>query len=57
MGDDWMNDILIVYVEKDTFLTVDNETIVQKFPNVKTQKEQLYGNYFIVICNYKIFFY
>ncbi|XP_042387331.1 zinc finger MYM-type protein 1-like [Zingiber officinale] len=41
MSDDWMNDSLIVYVEKDIFLTVDNEAIIQKFQNMKTRKEQL----------------
>ncbi|XP_073034891.1 uncharacterized protein [Primulina eburnea] len=41
MSDDWMNDSLIVYVEKDIFLTVDNESIVQRFQNMKTRKEQL----------------
>ncbi|XP_073049004.1 uncharacterized protein [Primulina eburnea] len=41
MSDDWMNDILIVYVEKDIFLTVDNESIVQRFQNMKTRKKQL----------------
>ncbi|XP_073304598.1 uncharacterized protein [Primulina huaijiensis] len=41
MNDDWMNDNLIVYVEKDIFLTVDNESIVQRFQNMKTRKEQL----------------
>ncbi|XP_042405026.1 zinc finger MYM-type protein 1-like [Zingiber officinale] len=41
MSDDWMNDSLIVYVEKDIFLKVDNEAIIQKFQNMKTRKEQL----------------
>ncbi|XP_073153527.1 uncharacterized protein [Henckelia pumila] len=41
MGDEWMNDSLIVYVEKEIFLTIDNETIIQSFQNMKTRKEQL----------------
>ncbi|XP_073045822.1 uncharacterized protein [Primulina eburnea] len=41
MSDDWMNDGLIVYVEKDIFLTIDNESIVQRFQYMKTRKEQL----------------
>lgn len=39
--DNWMNDNLIVYVEKNIFITVDNEVIVQMFQNMKTRKEQL----------------
>ena len=30
-GDQWMNKSLIVYIEKDIFDTIDNETIMQYF--------------------------
>ena len=29
MGDQWMNDYLVVYIEKDVALSIDNETIMQ----------------------------
>ena len=41
MGDQWMNDCLIVYIEKDVACSIDNETIVQRFQNIKTCRRQL----------------
>ena len=37
MGDQWMNDCLIVYIEKD----VTCSTIMQRFQNMKTRRRQL----------------
>ena len=41
MGDQWMNDCLIVYIEKDVACSIDNETIMQRFQNMKTRRRQL----------------
>jgi hypothetical protein len=41
MGDKWMNDSLVVYIEKDIFDKIDNEVIMKQFQNIKTQIEQL----------------
>ena len=41
MGDRWMNDCLIVYIEKDIACSIDNETIMQRFQNMKTHRKQL----------------
>lgn len=41
MGDQWMNDCLITYIEKDMFATIDNEKVIQRFQNMKTRREQL----------------
>ena len=41
MGDRWMNDCLIVYIEKDVICSIDNETIMQRFQNIKTRRRQL----------------
>ena len=41
MGDRWMNDCLMVYIEKDVACSIDNETIMQRFQNIKTRKRQL----------------
>uniref|UniRef100_A0A2N9F8G4 TTF-type domain-containing protein n=1 Tax=Fagus sylvatica TaxID=28930 RepID=A0A2N9F8G4_FAGSY len=41
MSDQWMNDSLIVYIEKDIFHSIDNEAIMQRFQNMKTRRNQL----------------
>ncbi|XP_022872298.1 uncharacterized protein LOC111391331 [Olea europaea var. sylvestris] len=41
MGDQWMNDSTIVYVDKDIFLKLDNEVIVRRYQNMRTRKEQI----------------
>ena len=41
MGDQWMNDCLIMYIERDVACSINNETIVQQFQNMKTRKRQL----------------
>ena len=41
MGDQWMNDCLVVYIEKDVTYSIDNETIMQRFQNMKTRRRQL----------------
>jgi hypothetical protein len=41
MGDKWMNDCLITYIEKDIFKTISNEEIMQRFQGMKTRQGQL----------------
>ena len=41
MRDQWMNDCLIMYIEKDVVCNIDNETIMQRFQNMKTRRRQL----------------
>jgi hAT family C-terminal dimerisation region len=41
IGDQWMNDCLITYIEKDFFDCVDNERIIQRFQNMKTRGGRL----------------
>ncbi|XP_042415445.1 uncharacterized protein LOC122004659 [Zingiber officinale] len=41
IGDEWMNDSLVVYIEKDVFNTVDNEPILQRFHNMESRRMQL----------------
>jgi hypothetical protein len=41
MGDEWMNDCLITYIEKDIFKTISNEEIMQRFQGMKTRRGQL----------------
>jgi len=41
MGDQWMNDCLVTYIEKDIFKTINNEKIMQRFQGMKTRRGQL----------------
>ena len=41
MSDLWINDSLVVYIEKDVFDRVDNETIMQYFQKMKTRQGKL----------------
>ena len=41
IGDRWMNDCLIVFIEKDVTCSIDNETIMQRFQKMKTYRRQL----------------
>ncbi|KAL7249448.1 hypothetical protein ACSBR1_011609 [Camellia fascicularis] len=41
IGDEWMNDSLVVYIERDIFDGVDNDTIMENFQNMKTRRGQL----------------
>ncbi|KAH9657510.1 TTF-type domain-containing protein [Citrus sinensis] len=41
MSDQWLNDNLLVYIEKDVFACIDNEDIIRRFQNMKTRREQL----------------
>ena len=38
MSNQWMNDSLIVYIEKDIFHSINNEVIMQRFQNMKTHR-------------------
>ena len=35
LGDQWMNDCLVTYIEKDIFKTIKCEEIMQRFQNMK----------------------
>ncbi|XP_062080380.1 uncharacterized protein LOC133785140 [Humulus lupulus] len=41
MGDQWLNDSLTVYLEKDVFNAIDNEPIIHRFQNMKSRRGQL----------------
>ncbi|KAK1560300.1 hypothetical protein Q3G72_024869 [Acer saccharum] len=41
MGDEWLNDSLLAYVEKDIFDIIDKETIMQRFQNMKPRRGKL----------------
>ena len=35
IGDQWMNDCLVTYIEKDIFKIIECEEIMQRFQNMK----------------------
>ena len=37
IGDQWMNDCLVTYIEKDIFKTIKYEEIMQWFQNMKNR--------------------
>ena len=41
MNDQWMNDNLLVYIERDVFGGIDNKTIIQYFQKMKTRRGKL----------------
>ncbi|XP_058733557.1 uncharacterized protein LOC131605187 [Vicia villosa] len=41
IGDEWMNNCLVTYIEKDVFSKVDNELIIQRFQNLRPHRGQL----------------
>ena len=36
-----MNDYLVVYIKRDVDCSIDNETIMHRFQNIKTRRKQL----------------
>ncbi|CAN6557401.1 unnamed protein product [Malus baccata var. baccata] len=42
MGDLWMNDCLVAYIENDIFNSIEDEAIMQRFQNMKTRRGQLF---------------
>jgi len=38
MGNDFLTDCLVCYIEKDVFRSIDNEDIIQHFQNMKTRR-------------------
>ena len=41
MGDQLLNDSLVVYIEKKKLNELSNEAIIQRFQKIKTRREQL----------------
>ena len=39
--DQWMNDCLVTYIEKDIFKTIKCKEIMQRFQNMKNRRGQL----------------
>ena len=49
MGDEWLNDLMICYVEKEIFRSITNEKIIQRFEAMK-KRRMLLTQKNIVVC-------
>ena len=41
IGDQWINNCLVTYIEKDIFKTIECKEIMQRFQNMKNRQGQL----------------
>ncbi|CAN6583365.1 unnamed protein product [Malus baccata var. baccata] len=41
MGDQWLSDSMLVYIEKDVFAFIDNEPIMRRFHDMKPRRQRL----------------
>ena len=41
MEDQWTNDCLVVYIEKNIFKIIEYKEIMQQFQNIKNHRRQL----------------
>lgn len=41
MGDEWMNDVMTVHIEKEIFVGIDNEPILQRYQRMQHRRTQL----------------
>ena len=41
MGNEWLNDSLVVYIENEIFNYIDNELILNRFQNMDSRRNQL----------------
>ncbi|KAK9755784.1 hypothetical protein RND81_01G050400, partial [Saponaria officinalis] len=42
MDNDFLNDCMVTYIEKDVFASLSNEAIMRRFQNMKSRRQQLY---------------
>ncbi|RYR62905.1 hypothetical protein Ahy_A04g020658 [Arachis hypogaea] len=42
IGNKWLNNCLVTYIEREIFNQVDNETIIQHFQNMKNKKRSTF---------------
>ena len=38
MGDTWLNDCMVTYIERDVFETISNEDIMERFQKMKKRR-------------------
>ena len=56
MRDQWMNNCLVVYIERDVTRRINNEDVMQQFQNMKHCKKQcVFSFIFLFFCDADIF--
>ena len=38
MNDDWMNDSMICYIERDLFVSIEDDKILERFQGIRNRK-------------------
>jgi hypothetical protein len=41
MGDEWLNNCLVTYIEGDILVGIENEKIIQRFQNMNNRRGKL----------------
>ena len=49
MGDEWLNDLMICYTEKEIFRNISNEKIIKRFEEMK-ERRMLVPKKNMVVC-------
>jgi hypothetical protein len=48
MGDEWLNDLMICYTEKEIFRSIKNDKIIKPFEDMKTRRILVHRNNLVV---------
>ena len=48
MGDEWLNDLMICYTEKEIFRSIKNDKIIKRFEDMKTRRMLVSQNNLVV---------
>jgi hypothetical protein len=48
MGDEWLNDLMIRYNEKEIFRSIKNDKIIKRFEDMKTRRMLVPRNNLVV---------
>ena len=48
MGDEWLNDLMICYTEKEIFRSIKNDKIINRFEDMKTRRMLVSQNNLVV---------
>lgn len=41
IGDQWLNDYFLTYIESELFEQIDNDVVIERFQNMRIRKSQL----------------
>ncbi|TVU40845.1 hypothetical protein EJB05_14325, partial [Eragrostis curvula] len=53
MGDEWLNDLMICYIEKEKFRSIGNERIIQEFEEMKKRQQLVPKNNLVAIVTHE----